>query len=68
MAGVTVVLYDSNGNVVATTTTDATGNYSFADLPDGAYTVDVTDDANVLNGYWHSLGRRTRTTTARPTR
>ena len=44
----------ANGNIVATTTTDASGNYSFTNLPDGTYTVDVTDDANVLNGYWHS--------------
>ena len=55
-AGVTVVLYDTNGNVVATTTTDANGNYSFGNLPDGTYTVDVTDDANVLNGTWKSSG------------
>ncbi len=55
-AGVTVVLYDNNGNVVATTTTDASGNYSFSNLPDGTYKVDVTDDANVLNGYWKSTG------------
>jgi uncharacterized repeat protein (TIGR01451 family) len=54
--GVTVVLYDGDGNVVATTTTDASGNYSFTGLPDGSYTVDVTDDGNVLNGLWHSLG------------
>ena len=54
--GVTVVLRDSKGNIVATTTTDSNGDYSFAGLPDGTYTVDVTDDANILNGYWHSLG------------
>ncbi len=53
---VTVVLYDANGNIVATTTTDSNGNYLFVGLPDGTYTVDVTDDANLLNGYWHSLG------------
>jgi protocatechuate 3,4-dioxygenase beta subunit len=55
-AGVTVVLRDDNGNIVATTTTDANGNYSFIGLPDGTYTVDVTDTANVLNGLWHSYG------------
>jgi hypothetical protein len=54
--GVTVVLYDSDGNVVATTETDSSGNYSFTGLPDGTYTVDVSDDDNVLNGYWHSIG------------
>ncbi len=56
LEGVTVVLRDSDGNVVATTTTDAAGDYSFEGIPDGTYTVDVTDDANVLAGYWHSDG------------
>ena len=40
---------------MATTTTDANGNYSFGNLPDGTYTVDVTDEANVLDGTWQSL-------------
>jgi hypothetical protein len=53
---VTVTLLDSSGNVMAVTTTDADGNYSFGGLPDGTYTVDLTDDANVLNGTWHSAG------------
>ncbi len=55
-AGVTVALYDSNGNVVATTVTDSSGDYTFDNLPNGTYTVKVTDEANVLDGYWHSLG------------
>ncbi|MBV6395470.1 MAG: hypothetical protein HFACDABA_01046 [Anaerolineales bacterium] len=55
-AGVTVFLYDSSGNIVGTTTTDASGNYSFPNLPDGSYRVDVTDSGNVLDGYWHSAG------------
>ncbi|GAB4578212.1 MAG: hypothetical protein Fur0022_09460 [Anaerolineales bacterium] len=55
-AGVTVALYDSNGNLVATTITDSNGDYSFTGLPDGTYTVDVTDTGNTLNGYWHSTG------------
>lgn len=54
--GVTIVLRDSSGKIIATTTTDASGNYSFTNLPDGTYTVDVTDENNVLDGYWHSLG------------
>ncbi len=54
--GVTVALLDSNGDVVATTTTKPDGSYSFPNLPAGSYTVDVTDDGNVLNGTWHSLG------------
>lgn len=55
-AGVTVALYDANGNLVAVTTTDADGDYEFTNLPDGDYTVDVTDDHNVLDGYWHKTG------------
>jgi len=56
ISGVTVVLHDSNGNIVATTVTDGNGDYSFPGLPDGTYTVDVTDDDDVLDGYWHSDG------------
>ena len=40
--------------IVATTTTDASGNYSFDNLPPGDYTVRVTDDDNIVGGYWHS--------------
>jgi hypothetical protein len=39
LAGVTITLYDANGNVVATTTTDANGNYSFTGLAPGSYQV-----------------------------
>ncbi len=53
---VIVVLRNGSGNIIATTVTDASGNYNFANLPDGSYTVDVTDENNVLDGYWHSLG------------
>jgi uncharacterized repeat protein (TIGR01451 family) len=56
LAGVTIVLTDTNGNRLAWAVTDAQGNYSFSNLPDGTFRVDVTDDANVLNGYWHSSG------------
>jgi uncharacterized repeat protein (TIGR01451 family) len=55
-ANITVVLRDSSGDIIATATTDASGNYTFANLPDGTYTVDVTDDANLLDGYWKSTG------------
>ena len=48
LAGVTLNLLDSGGNVIATTTTDANGNYSFVGLPDGDYSVVVTDLANIL--------------------
>lgn len=39
LPGVTVTLYNSAGAVVATTTTDGNGNYLFAGLADGTYTV-----------------------------
>ena len=39
--GVTVKLVDASGAVVATTTTDTDGNYSFTGLGDGTYTVAV---------------------------
>ncbi len=54
--GVTVSLLDADGTVIVTTVTDSDGNYSFTGLPDGTYTVDVTDNDNVLGGYWHSDG------------
>jgi protocatechuate 3,4-dioxygenase beta subunit len=41
IAGVTVSLYDAANNLVATTVTDANGNYSFGGLPAGGYTVKV---------------------------
>ena len=56
LAGVTLVLSDTNGNVVATTVTDSSGNYLFEELPDGTYVIDVTDDGNLLGGFWHSDG------------
>ncbi len=49
--GVTVELRDCSGNVLATATTDAMGDYSFPDLPAGCYRVAVTDDFGVLVGY-----------------
>ena len=42
------------GAVAGATTTDASGNYSFTNLADGKYIVDVTDTDNVLGGYWDS--------------
>ena len=45
--GVTIILYDNNGDVVATTVADPDGNYLFSDLPAGKYRVTETN----LRGY-----------------
>ena len=56
--GVTVVLYRNlnrnlyrNGSAYATTTTGASGDYLFAKLPSGTYTVTVSDSFNVLSDW-----------------
>jgi uncharacterized repeat protein (TIGR01451 family) len=54
--GITLNLLDASGRIVDTTTTDVSGNYSFAYVPDGTFQVNVTDTGNVLNDYWHSIG------------
>ena len=46
-SGVTVDLLDKDGNVVATTTTNADGNYSFKKLPAGTYRVKVHPDGDL---------------------
>lgn len=46
-SGVTVDLLDKDGNVVATTTTDTDGNYSFEKLPAGTYRVKVHPDGDL---------------------
>lgn len=48
LPGVTVTLYNAAGAAVATTGTDANGNYLFAGLPDGTYTVGFS---NLPAGY-----------------
>ena len=48
-SGVTVQLLDASGNVVATTTTDANGRYSFSKLPDGTYSVKVVKDGELAD-------------------
>ena len=49
IAGVTVVLKDSAGNVVASTTTDTNGNYTFNNVPAGNYTVEETNKPGYLD-------------------
>ena len=46
-SGVTVDLLDKDGKVVATTTTDRDGNYSFEKLPAGTYRVKVHPDGDL---------------------
>ena len=43
-SGVTVQLLDKDGTVIATTTTDKDGTYSFEHLPDGTYSIKVVKD------------------------
>ncbi len=49
IAGVTVRLYDADGALIDTTTTDANGNYRFEGLPYGAYTVEVVAPAGMTS-------------------
>lgn len=46
IAGVTLVLYNSAGQIVGTTTTDAFGFYKFSNLAPGNYTVRIAPPAN----------------------
>ena len=48
-SGVTVDLLDKDGKVVAFTTTDADGNYSFEHLPAGTYRVKVHPDGDLAD-------------------
>jgi len=53
ISGVTVVLEDGAGNVIATTTTGSTGVFSFTGVPAGAnYRWRVTDSAHVLTDFY----------------
>ena len=65
IAGVTIDLVAAGSDgiygtiddlLVATTTTDANGDYIFIDVPDGTYRSVVTDIADVLNGYTLTSG------------
>ena len=50
LAGVTIELLDDTGAVIATTTTNANGDYEFTDLPEGTYTVKVPASNFVAGG------------------
>ena len=45
-----VDLLDASGNIIATTTTDPNGTYTFT-VPLGNYRVDVSDTTNILDNY-----------------
>ena len=49
--GVTIELLSQAGQVIATTTTGASGDYSFVHLRAGNYQVRVSDTEQVLDGY-----------------
>ncbi|TMC18568.1 MAG: hypothetical protein E6J34_16810 [Chloroflexi bacterium] len=44
LSGATVTLSDSNGQAIATASTDAAGKYSFTNIAPGSYTVSVSAD------------------------
>ncbi|CAG0928856.1 hypothetical protein PLCT1_00847, partial [Planctomycetaceae bacterium] len=48
-ANITVYLYDSNGQLIGATTTDANGAYAFSNLPNGNYTVSYNNNAPQFN-------------------
>jgi protocatechuate 3,4-dioxygenase beta subunit/glutamine cyclotransferase len=50
LQGWTVNLLDQNGNLVATTTSDANGDYSFANLGPGTYTIEEVNQ----NGWYQT--------------
>jgi uncharacterized repeat protein (TIGR01451 family) len=52
LAGVTVRLYNNSGGLIATTTTDAAGDYVFSDLNDGSYYVQVVTGTLPAGGTW----------------
>ena len=51
LPGVSVDLLDASGNIIATTTTDQNGAYTFPGLPPGVYSVKVSDTQNTLEDY-----------------
>ena len=53
---VSLALIDVNGNIISTTSTAANGTYTFAGIPNGDYTIQITDNGDSLRGYWHSIG------------
>jgi hypothetical protein len=50
LPSVQISLIDNSGEVVATTSTDADGNYQFTSVPPGTYTLQLSDPDGVLTG------------------
>jgi hypothetical protein len=48
LANVTVVLYNSSGNIVTTTVTNASGFYRFDNVAPGTYTIGITQPAGTI--------------------
>ena len=49
ISGVTIELLDDQSNVIDTTVTDSSGNYSFTNVAPGDYTIRETDPANHIS-------------------
>ena len=63
LGGVTVALLNSSGSVVATTTTNSSGAYTFSNVAAGSYTIKVTDTNSVLRDYSSTTGGDTQSVT-----
>jgi protocatechuate 3,4-dioxygenase beta subunit len=63
LANVTIVLKNSAGATVATTQTDANGNYQFSGLMPGTYKVDIDTASASLTGYTLTTGNDPMTVT-----
>lgn len=50
ISGVTMQLRDAGGNVVATTTTNSSGRYTFSNVPSGTYTISEVQASGYVDG------------------
>jgi len=49
LANATLTLVNNSGTTIATVTSDANGNFTFTNIPQGSYTIDASGVANSLN-------------------
>ena len=66
ISGVTVKLYDGNGNLIGSTVTGANGTYGFMNLPPGTYKVCIDPTIPPLVGFVETYDLPLRLTTAQP--